>query len=96
MIHTVKYFSVVHKAEVDVSLELTSFFNNPVDVGCLVSGSSPFSKSSLNIGKFVVHILLKPGLENFENYFASMWDECNCAVIWTLCGIAFFGIIQTF
>ena len=96
VIHTVKHFSVANKAEIDVSLELCGFFNNPRDVGCLISGSSPFSKSSLSIGKFVVHILLKPGLENFENYFASVWDECNCAVVWTLCGIAFFGIIQTF
>ena len=96
VIHTVKHFSVAIKAEVDVSLELSCFFSNPRDVGYLISGSSPFSKSSLSIGKFVVHILLKPGLENFENYFASVWDECNCAVVWTLCGIAFFGIIQTF
>ena len=58
------------------------FFDDPVDVGNLVSGSSAFSKSSLNIWKFTVHVLLKPALENFENYFTSMWDECNCAVVW--------------
>ena len=65
------------------------FFHNPTDVGNLISGSSAFSKTSLNIRKFTVHILLKPGLENFEHYFTSMWDECNCAVVWTFFGIAF-------
>ena len=65
-------FGVVNKAEVDVLLELSCFFYDPVDVGNLISGSSAFSKSSLNISKFMVHILLKPGLENFEHYFASM------------------------
>ena len=72
VIHTIKGFSVVNKAEVDVFLELSHFFNDPADVGNLISGSSVFSKSSLNIWKFTVHILLKPGLENFEHYFASM------------------------
>ena len=71
MIHTVKGFSVVNKAKVDVFLELSCFFDDPVDVDNLISGSSAFSKSSLNIWKFKVHILLKPGLENFEHYFAS-------------------------
>ena len=80
VIHTVKGFGVVNKAEVDVFLEFSCFLNDPVDVGNLISGSSAFSKSSLNIWKFTVHILLKPGLENFEHYFASLWDECNCAV----------------
>ena len=70
VIHTVKGFGVVNK--VDVSLELSCFFNDPVDVGNLTSGSSAFSKSSLNIWKFLVHVLLKPGLENFEHYFTSM------------------------
>ena len=63
-------------------LEVSCFFHDPVDVGNLISGSSAFSKTSLNIWKFRVHILLKPGLENFENHFTSMWDECNCAVVW--------------
>ena len=79
MIHAVKGFGVVNKGEVDVFLELSSFFYDPVDVGNLISGSSAFSKSSLNIRKFTVYVLLKPNLENFELYFASVWDECNCA-----------------
>ena len=65
------------------------FFNNPTDDGNLISVSSAFSKSNLNIWKCTVHLLLKPGLENFEHYFASMWDECNCVVVWTFFGIAF-------
>ena len=65
------------------------FFNDPADVGNLISGSSAFSKTSLNIWKFTVHVLLKAGLENFEHYFTSMWDECNCAVVWAFFGIAF-------
>ena len=77
--HRVKGFGIVNKAEVDVFLELPWFFDDPKDVGNLTSGSSAFSKSSLNIWKFMVHILLKPGMENFEHYLASMWDECNCA-----------------
>jgi len=89
VIHTVKGFGVVNKAEVNVFLELSSFFDDPTDVGNLISGSSAFSKSSMNIWKFMVHILLKPGLENFEHYFAIMWDECNCAVVWTFFDIAF-------
>ena len=91
VIYTVKDcgFGVVNKAEVDVFLELSCFFHDPADVGNLISGSSAFSKSSLNIWKFTVHVLLKPGLENFEHYFASVWDECNCAVVWALFGIAF-------
>ena len=72
VIHTVKGFGVVIKAEVDVLLDFSCFFDDPVDVGNLISGSSTFSKSSLNIWKFIVHILLKPDLENFEHYFASM------------------------
>ena len=88
VIHTVKGCSVVNKAEVDVFLELLCFFYDLADVGNLISGSSAFSKSSLNIWKFMVHILLKPGLEDFEHYFVSMWDECNCAVVWTFFGIA--------
>ena len=72
VIHTVKSFIIVNKAEVDVFLELSCFLDDPVDVGNLTSSSSAFSKSSLNIWKFMVHILLKPGLENFEHYFTSM------------------------
>ena len=72
VIHTVKGFGIVNKAEVDVFLELSCFFNDPIDVGNLISGSSDFSKSSLNIWNFPVHVLLKPGLENFEHYFTSM------------------------
>ena len=89
VIHTVKGFGVANKAEVDIFLELSWFFYDPMDVGNLISGSSAFSKSSLNTWKFSVHILLKPHLENFEHYFASMWDECNCVVVWTFFGIAF-------
>ena len=72
VVHTVKGFGIVNKAEVDVFLELSCFFRDPVDVSNLISGSSAFSKSSLNIWKFSIHILLKPGLENFEHYFASI------------------------
>ena len=72
VIHTAKGFSVINEAEVDVFLELSCFFDDAADVGNLTSGSSPFSKSSLNIWKFMVHVLLKPGLENFGHYFASM------------------------
>ena len=71
MIHTVEGFGVVNKAEIDVFLELSSFFYDPADIGNLISGSSAFSKTSLNIWKFSVHVLLKPGLENFEHYFTS-------------------------
>ena len=72
MIHTVKGFGIVNKAEIDVFLELPCFFDDPVDVGNLISGSSGFSKTSLNIWKFTVRVLLKPGLENFEHYFTSV------------------------
>ena len=72
VIHIVKVFDVVNKAEIDVFLELSCFFNDPEDVGNLISGSSVFSKTSLNIWKLTVHVLLKPGLENFEHYFTSM------------------------
>ena len=72
VIHTVKGFGIVNKAEIDVFLELSSFFDDPTDVDNLISGSSAFSKTSLSIWKFTVHILLKPGLENFEHYFTSV------------------------
>ena len=72
VIHTVKSFDIVNKAEIDVFLELSCFFHDPADVGNLISGSSALSKISLNISKFMVHVLLKPGLENFEHYFTSM------------------------
>ena len=81
VIHTVKGFGIVNKAEVDVLLELSPFFDDPADVGNLISGSSAFSKSILNIWKFMLHVLLKPGLENFEHYFASVEDECNYVVV---------------
>ena len=86
---TVKGFGIVNKAEIEVFLELSCFLDDPADVGNLISDSSAFSKTSLNIREFTVHVLLKPGLENFEDYFTSMWDECNCAVVWTFFGIAF-------
>ena len=89
VIHTVKGLGIVNKAEVDVLLELSCFSDYPVDVGNLISGSSSFSKTSLNIQKFTVHILLKLGLENFEHYFTSVWAECNCPVVWAFLGIAF-------
>ena len=89
VIHTVKGFDIVNKAEVDIFLELSCFFHDPMDVGNLTSGSSVSFKSSLNIWRFTVHILLKPGLENFEHYFARVWDEWNCVVVWTFFSIAF-------
>ena len=95
MIHTAKGSGVVNKAE----LELFYFFDDPVDAGNLISASSAFSKSSLNIWKFMDHLLLairgnisKPSLENFQYYLADMWDECNCAIVWTFFGIAFLWI----
>ena len=77
VIHTVKGFGIVNKAEIDVFLEISCFLNDPVDVGNLISGSSAFFKTSLNIWKFTVHILLKPGLENVEHYFTTI-----CAIVW--------------
>ena len=72
VIHTVKGFGIVNKAEIDIFLELSCFFHDPADVGNLISGSSAFSKTSLNIREFTAQVLLKPGLENFEHYFTSM------------------------
>ena len=88
MIHTVKGFGIVNEAEIDVFVELSCFFHNTPDVGNLISGSSAFSKTSLNIWKFMVQLLLKPGLENFDHYFASVWEAYNCAVVGTFFGIA--------
>ena len=80
---------IVNKAEIDVFLKLSCFFDDPMDVGNLISGSYAFSKTSLNIWTFIVHIPLKPDWENFEHYFTSVWDESNCVVVWALFGIAF-------
>ena len=91
VIHTVKGFGIVNKVEIDVFLELSCFYDDPADVVNLISGSSAFSKSGMNIWTFMIHILLKPGLENFEHYSSSIWDECNCAVVWGLFNIAFLG-----
>ena len=87
VIHTVKGFGIVNKAKVDVCLEFSCFFYDPTDVGNLISGSSAFSKSSLYIWKFSVHILLKTSLKDFEHYLASMWNECSCGVVYTFFGI---------
>ena len=89
VIHAVKGLGIVNKAEIDVFLEHSCFFHDPADVGNLISGSSAFSKTSLNIRKFTVHVLMKPGSENFEHYCTSVWDECNCVVVWANYGIAF-------
>ena len=88
VIHRVKVSSIIEEEEVDAFLEFPCLFYDPVDASNLISGSSAFPKTSLNIWKFTVHVLLKPGLENFEHYFTSVWDEYNYAVIW-----AFFGIV---
>ena len=97
VIHTVKGFGIVF-------LELSCFFNDPADVGNLISGSSAFFfffessaffKTSLSIWKFTAHVLLKPGLENFEHYFTRVWDECNCAVVWAFFGIAFLSVLPS-
>ena len=88
VIHTVKGFGIANKTEIDVFLELSCFFDDPADVGNLISCSPAFSKTSLNIWKFTVHVLLNPGLEDFKHHFTSMWDDCNCAVVWAFFGIA--------
>ena len=92
MIHTIKGFGTVNKTEVDVFLELSCFFGDPTDVGNLISGSSAFSKTSLNIREFTVHVLLKPGLENFEHYFGNL--EMSTIMQWFKHSLAlpFFGI----
>ena len=90
--HKVKDFSIVNEAKLDVFLKFPCFFYDPLDFDDLISGSSAFSKSSLNIWKFLVHILLKPSLKNFEHDLASMWNECNFVVVWTFLALPFFGI----
>ena len=88
MIHTINGLGIVNKTQADIFLELSCFFDDPTDVSNLISGSCAFSKTSLNIWKFIVHVLLKPCLENFKHYFTSMWDEYNCVVVWAFLGIA--------
>ena len=88
VIYIVKGFSVVNEAEIDVFLEFSCFSYDSMDVGNLIFDSSAFSKSSLNIWKFSVYVLLKSSLQNFEPYFASVWKECNCEVVWTFFGTA--------
>ena len=88
-IHAVKGFIIISKREVDVFLELACFSEDPADVGNLIFGSSVFSKTNLNIWKLMIHVLLKPGLEIFEHFFASMGEEYSCMVVWTFFGIAF-------
>ena len=89
VIHTVKDFGIINKAEIDDFLELDCFFDDPKDVCNLISGSSDYSEYSLIIWKSMVHVLFKPGLENFDCYFANMWDECSCVVVWAFFCIAF-------
>ena len=88
VIDPIKGLGIINKAEVDICLELSCVVDDPTDAGNLISGSSAFLKSSLNISKFAVHVLLKPGLESFEHYFASLWDEYNCVVAGAFFGIA--------
>ena len=88
VIHTVKGFSVVNKAEVDVFLEFSCFFYGPTNVGNLISGSSAFSKYNVNMCNLSAYLLLKSSLENFKHYFASLWNECNCVVVWTFFGFS--------
>ena len=89
VIYTVKGFSVVSEVKLDIFMEFPCFFYDPTNIANLISGGSAFSKSSLNIWKFSVHVLLKPHLENFEHYFDSKWDESNCVVVKTLFGLTF-------
>ena len=89
VIHTVKGFGIVNKIQIDDFLESSCFFDDTKDFGNLISGSSAFSKSSSNIWKFMVHVLLKPCLANIDHYFISMWDESNCAIVWGFFGIVF-------
>ena len=92
VIHTVKGFGIVNKEDLYIFLELSCFFYDPTDVGNSSSGSLAFYKSSLYIWKFSVHVLLKPSLENFEHYFARVWVEHNCILVWTIFGIVSLGL----
>ena len=92
VIHIIKGFGIVNEAEVDIFVEFPCFLYDPVDVGNFLSGSSAFSKSSLYIWKFSVHILLKPGLKEFEHCLAGMWNEHSCTVVRTFLALPFFGI----
>ena len=92
VIHIVKGFGIVNEAEVDVFSGILLLFLWSKNVGNLISSSPAFYTSSLNIWKFLVHVLLKPSLEHFEHYFPSVWDECDCVVVWTFFGLLFFGI----
>ena len=89
MIHTVKGFGIVNETQVDILLEFSCFFYDSGEVGNLITGSSAFSKSNLNIWEFSVHILMKPSLGNLEPYFASLWNQCNCVIVWTFFGLVF-------
>ena len=89
VIHIIKGFSLVNEAEVNVFLEFSCFFYNPMDVGNLIFGYSAFSQSNLNIWKFLVHVPLKTSLGDFEYDLASMWNACNCVIVWTFFSIAF-------
>ena len=91
MIHAVKGFIIVNETEVDVFLKFPCFLYDPMDVGSLISGSFAFSKPSLNIWKFSLHVVLKPSLEDFEHNLTSMGDECNCPVVWTFFSTALLG-----
>ena len=91
VIHTVKGFGIVNKAEIDIFMELSCCFHDPAYVDNLISDSSAFSIISLNLWNFMIHILLKPALENFKNYLSGLWDECNCAVVLAFFGFGFLG-----
>ena len=89
VIHTTKGFDIVNKVEIYIFMELSCFFHDPADGGNLISDSSSFSITSLNIWMFTIHILLRPALENFKNYLTGMWDEWYCAVVLAIFGVAF-------
>ena len=91
VIHTVKGFGILNKAEIDIFMEFSCFFHDPAYVGNLISDSSAFSITSLNLWNFMIHILLKPALENFKKYLTGLWDECNCAVVLAFFGFGFLG-----